>query len=802
VQTELDLRAASEDEARARLTRQRDGVRERETALLQMSESHRALTGEQTILDRELADLTEQRSETERRLSAAQQAYTSAEAGLRDARGTLEQCESEDRTAQNALEQARHALTAAREQEAALVVQRRSTDDHLTQLQARAEALRALETERAGLAPAARQLLSARERFESGTVMGPLSDFIRTDAGNARATERVLAEWLHAVVIRDEQVLESIRAWHRDTQPGPLLLLPLSPGPRNGTPGTPPPFGVDVEHRLEAWATALLANNSTEDDDATMIRRANGAVFLPGLEEASGPLSRRAELTSLERQTQGVNAELQRLISELNDATASHEACESSLARAIEQADFKATALREARGALDDATRAYQRCGRDLTEAQETKSRLDARIGERTQRRQDVVNELHEIERSRAEVEERLDAERHQLAAAEAEQETAREKRVHWQVEEAQVSARESAAQERQERATATLREAESTIERLTRELGEIENSTSSRVNERSAWSDRLGERRAELTRLERASMEAEARVSHAQTQLQACEEALEKCRLTVQQVGEDLHKLELEASDLFGRRRALTERLEAEWHKPIGELLNAAEPIDGEEEDLTAEAERLATAIEAIGPVNPLAAREYEEEKNRLEFLQSQREDLAEARSSLAAALKEIDQTARRLFQETFEEIRQNFHRVFLTLFEGGDCDVRLSDPTDSLASEIEIRAAPRGKRTQRIHLLSSGERALVAISLLFAIYLAKPSPFCLLDEVDAPLDDANVQRFIRLITEFKDDTQFIVITHNPRTMQVSDNVYGVTMQEPGVSTIVGVRLGQRQTA
>jgi chromosome segregation protein len=120
----------------------------------------------------------------------------------------------------------------------------------------------------------------------------------------------------------------------------------------------------------------------------------------------------------------------------------------------------------------------------------------------------------------------------------------------------------------------------------------------------------------------------------------------------------------------------------------------------------------------------------------------------------------------------------------VFLTLFDGGDCDVRLSDENDPLGSEIEISASPRGKRTQRINLLSSGERALVAISLLFSIYLAKPSPFCLLDEVDAALDDANVVRFIRLLSEFKDETQFIVIC-TTRTMQVADAVYGVTMQD-----------------
>jgi chromosome segregation protein len=159
---------------------------------------------------------------------------------------------------------------------------------------------------------------------------------------------------------------------------------------------------------------------------------------------------------------------------------------------------------------------------------------------------------------------------------------------------------------------------------------------------------------------------------------------------------------------------------------------------------------------------------------------------------------VREIDETARNLFLETFNGIREHFGSVFGTLFEGGECEVRLADETDPLNSDIEIRAAPRGKRTQRIHLLSSGERTLVAISLLFAIYLTKPSPFCLLDEVDAPLDDANVARFVRLLNEFKPQTQFLVITHNPRTMQACDAVYGVTMQEPGVSTIVGVRLGE----
>src|SRR5690606_35637357 len=144
----------------------------------------------------------------------------------------------------------------------------------------------------------------------------------------------------------------------------------------------------------------------------------------------------------------------------------------------------------------------------------------------------------------------------------------------------------------------------------------------------------------------------------------------------------------------------------------------------------------------------------------------------------------------------------RENFNGTFQALFEGGTCDLWLADPDDPLESPIEISASPRGKRTQRIHLLSGGERALTALSLLFAIYLVKPSPFCVLDEVDAPLDEANVGRFIAMLQKFKADTQFIIITHNPRTMEAADWIYGVTMEEPGVSTIVGVRIGDDGSA
>jgi chromosome segregation protein len=252
-----------------------------------------------------------------------------------------------------------------------------------------------------------------------------------------------------------------------------------------------------------------------------------------------------------------------------------------------------------------------------------------------------------------------------------------------------------------------------------------------------------------------------------------------------------------LQSSELSGRRNAIRERLEAEWRRPLESLLETSEELELDDESLRAEALSLREQLDALGPVNPLAIEEHEEEQKRLEFLTAQRADLTSARLSLQQAIREIDTTARELFATTFVQVRENFRKIFMTLFGGGECDLRLEDPESPLEGDIEIHAAPRGKRTQRIHLLSSGERALVALSLLFGIFLTKPSPFCLLDEVDAPLDDANIGRFVRMLNEFKTNTQFIVITHNPRTTtEAADAVYGVTMQEPGVSSLVSVHM------
>jgi len=364
----------------------------------------------------------------------------------------------------------------------------------------------------------------------------------------------------------------------------------------------------------------------------------------------------------------------------------------------------------------------------------------------------------------------------------------------------AQVVARLEAAQGYLERALRTGEEAELASAALAVELTRLTDDTTGLAQQQAQWLEARAERKVAVLELEAAAADADQAASEAEQALEEAENELHAMRTRLDDLTEEAHRIDLEMTEATARRRGIVERVEAEWRKPIDTLLAEAPMLDLDIDTLENEAARIVSSLETIGPVNALAVEEHAEESKRLDFLVAQRDDLVAARQSLQQAIREIDGTARAMFLETFTAIRTSFLHVFQTLFGGGECDLRLANPDDPLESEIDIHAAPRGKRTQRIHLLSTGERTLVAVSLLFSIYLTKPSPFCLMDEVDAPLDDANVGRFTRLLDEFKQSTQFLVITHNPRTMQSAEAVYGVTMQDPGVSTIVGVRLAERQ--
>ena len=200
---------------------------------------------------------------------------------------------------------------------------------------------------------------------------------------------------------------------------------------------------------------------------------------------------------------------------------------------------------------------------------------------------------------------------------------------------------------------------------------------------------------------------------------------------------------------------------------------------------------------LEAMGPVNMMALEEYKETAERHSFLETQRKDLISSIENTTATIKEIDQISRQKFEEAFAKINENFQATFKKLFGGGHAFMKLTDEENSAESGIDVVASPPGKRLQSVLLLSGGEKALTALALLVGIFQYAPSPFCILDEVDAPLDEANVGRFTELVKEMSVQTQFVLITHSKKTMSIAPVLYGVTMQEPGVSKLVSVRFG-----
>jgi chromosome segregation protein len=796
---ELIGRAEAEEDVRRKLNEQRTGVRQLEHDLQAHAQTLKSLEGERTALEGELASLRERTAQAESHRSSLRHELDGAEQRRLDAIQRAEARGHEARQASAGCDHARHLVAEAREREAMFRADRRQAEESVAQLTARRQVLEELERDRVGLAPGAAALLAARDAFDGG-VLGPLSDFVSTGQEDAELAERLLGEWMHAVLVQDSETVRAVQAWHAGQQPGPLVLLPVEPGPVSVADGLPLDDRLRAEGPAVGWVHAALAGSEVLDDSGRVLRRPSGAIFLSGVGAPFGPIRRRAELATLTQDLQGAEGSLLAAEESLRSIVQHLAVLEQSLEETTTAAERARDAERQAGAVRDDLMRVVGNLTREAAEADTQLERLNERLSHSQERLAEIDRMLVADELARGRVEEALSRARALLAELEAEQEATREQRAHWQVQEAHLAGSLRAASDRLQRAARSRAEAEESARALSEELAQLEADTGVIASQQAEWSELREERRVALQELELASSRAEVELARADAGLAESDRAVGSARARLESAAEESHGLQVRLTEGAGLRRNIVDRVETEWHRPFDQLLQGAPSLDLDLETLESEALRIVFGLESIGPVNPLAVEEHAEESKRLEFLMAQRDDLVSARQSLIQAIREIDGTARTMFVETFTAIQANFSKVFQTLFGGGECELRLATPDQPLESEIDIHAAPRGKRTQRIHLLSSGERTLVAVSLLFSIYLTKPSPFCLMDEVDAPLDDANVGRFTRLLEEFKPDTQFLVITHNPRTMQSADAVYGVTMQEPGVSTIVGVRLGERE--
>jgi chromosome segregation protein len=369
-------------------------------------------------------------------------------------------------------------------------------------------------------------------------------------------------------------------------------------------------------------------------------------------------------------------------------------------------------------------------------------------------------------------------------------------------------------------------RELEMRVRAAQASLGEIESKTTGLkglVDETLHMLDADGVR---LEALRSDVRTAEETLTDLRQQADRIEASAREARKELEAVHAELSELEVlratEESHLAHLAQSCVETLQMSLDEVVAERHQAAdagfeagvetadeEPEEGEESTAVApepaiaasaspeeHIARLRQKIERMGPVNMMAIDQFDELQTRHTFLTTQRKDLTDSITATGETIKKIDETSKQRFREAFAAIKANFQGTFSTLFGGGHATIALLDEADILESGIEVVASPPGKRLQSVQLLSGGEKALTAIALMFAIFKYKPSPFCVLDEIDAPLDDANIGRFVEMLQSMQEHTQFIIITHSRKTMEIADRLYGVTMEEPGVSKLISIEL------
>ena len=310
---------------------------------------------------------------------------------------------------------------------------------------------------------------------------------------------------------------------------------------------------------------------------------------------------------------------------------------------------------------------------------------------------------------------------------------------------------------------------------------------------------DELVAKYVEKEQIEKGVNEAEREYYTARGEIDKAETAIRDFHKKRETIDNLLIELQDKRNELKLEMSSVKERLSVEFDVDIDNLPEASDDTleAMSPEDLAEQVNQTKDKLDKIGPINPMAMEAYNEIKERHEFITGQKHDLLQARESLMTTMDEIDLVARETFLTAYAKIKENFIKVFRSLFtDEDDCDLKLLDPGNPLESSIEIIAKPKGKKPLTISQLSGGEKTLTATSLLFAIYLLKPAPFCIFDEVDAPLDDANIDKFNYIIRKFSEESQFIIVTHNKRTMASTDVIYGITMIEQGVSRVVPVDL------
>jgi|AFSR01.1.fsa_nt_gi chromosome segregation protein len=695
----------------------------------------------------------------------------------------------------------------------------------------RRQALEELDRQHAYYAPTVRLLFDRASDIPGFHPLGTLADFLAVQEGYEALVEEVLGETLQAVVVPTVAAAQAAANWLTAAQAGRATLLVAGiHGGADGAGMTPKP----VSPPTDFWDVLGVPEHLVAAVRAAFPHLAE-AKLVPSLEaalEASACDPARLFITPAGEQVlgarrltagRGTAKSILRVKRELRALRAEAQSAAQTLAT-LEQKQTQTAAQRLA---------AQQRCDALNAELRRLEAQHAAQAVEAAQRRRDVER-AHQHMNVVAAERSQLAAEADQLAPRRTtlEAELAKAITQREAAEQAMLVAQQRLAQlrpaveaaahvlaELRTQAASKLerhRAAEGELRRLEREWREVEQRLAHLALEQAALRTCRHDREQEHAACLNQAAVAEATVVAASEQLASAEARLADLRHVLETLDheqqatqaaernlrEKLTAVEVSAAKITAELDYLDRHCQAELGCPLANLppanISSSDLERLERETL----ERIATlkeSIAALGSINMLALEELAEAESRYEFLTAQRADVLDSIAATEATLKEIRQRTKHHFREAFDRINAYFGEMFHELFGGGRGEMLLIEPDDPLESGIEIVAQPPGKRLQSVLLLSGGEKAMAAIALMLAIFRYRPSPFCVLDEVDAPLDEANIDRFTEKIRAMSQHTQFLVVTHNKRTMEAADSIYGVTMPEPGVSKLLSVRFDDK---
>jgi chromosome segregation protein len=771
--------------------------------------------------ERQLARAREEQGISERELAEFEQERASLDSQIEQQQADLDALAAErEQTQQAAGEQKRQAEARRAEAE--------QLRHEFSRLRARRESLDEILSHHAYTTETVKNLFAAiQDRPSAGfQPVGILADFVEVDTAYERMTEDFLREELEFVVVKNwSEAQQGLHLLYTELQGcATFLVHPESPvppepsalGPETGVTGRLADH-IRLTNGLSGSASTLLPRLRTcylvEDEAAAKrlsVRYPDLYFLLPGGRcyhgyTVSGGKKGTVGPLVLKRELRELTPRLTAIEQQLEAAAAAAENDQQQIAESTARIEFLQAEIQKAeKGILgiDHQLRQLndqaERAGRRLSVARTEIERL-GKEAENTANQRDINRAaIGEREQQRLEVEEALAGLRQHLQQSHAERARLSEEQTRLRTELAALGERQKAAAASLARVESQAREQKERREHIREQIEQWDGECARLLADNIERERQIEEYTARREALDQQVTEMAADLARSREGASAIEQEVKQRRVALEGVRERRSAIELSLVELRSDVKHLDETCRRDLGRALADL--DAELQDEVSAEQLAEAEerhqQLTSKIESLGPVNVLALEEFKEAEERMEFLDTQRNDLLDSIRDTQQAIHEIDTVSRKQFQEAFDAINANFREIFSSLFGGGVGEMRLTEAEDPSEAGVEIVASPPGKRLQNIALLSGGEKSLTALGLLMATFRYRPSPFCILDEVDAALDEANLIRFRRLVEQMSDQTQFILITHSKATMQIAQTLYGVTMQEPGVSKLVSVRM------